>query len=77
LTMGPWVGERVPGRCACGVRANPRAPEGKRHAYLRGNRTTVCGLGLDQMQKFADLPFSHELPSVRCPLCARVLSADR
>ena len=54
-----------------------QAPEGKRHAYLAGADTTACGFGLNAMQRFAGLRFSLQPPAVRCPLCARVVGANR
>jgi hypothetical protein len=54
-----------------------QVPGGKRHAYLRGARTTACGFGLDQMERFADMPFSHQPAAARCPLCARAVRGGR
>ena len=59
-----------------GYASTSQAPEGKRHAYLTGASTTVCGFGLDAMRRFADLRFSLEPPAVRCPLCARAVAAN-
>ncbi len=53
-----------------------QAPEGKHHAYLEGAATTACGFGLNNMRLYADLRFSRQQPSVRCPLCARIVGAD-
>ncbi len=58
-------------------RVDSQTPQGKRHAYLPGARTTVCGFGLNAMQRFASLRFELEPPAVRCPLCARAVFANR
>ncbi len=58
-------------------RVDSQTPEGKRHAYLTGADTTACGFGLTTMQRFASLRFELEPPAVRCPLCARVVGANR
>ena len=59
-----------------GYRIVSPAPDGKRHAYLPGARTTACGFELNAMQRFADLRFSAQAPAMRCPLCARAVGAD-
>ncbi len=50
-------------------------PEGKRHAYRKGARVTVCGFGLREMRIFDELRFSEQLPAVRCTMCARIVRA--
>jgi hypothetical protein len=50
-------------------------PEGKRHAFLDGARTTVCGFGLSGMQTFVHLEFELENPADQCRQCARTVSA--
>jgi hypothetical protein len=50
-------------------------PDGKLHAYVKGAETTVCGFGLELMQRFEDLKFSLMNPAERCPQCARTARA--
>jgi hypothetical protein len=52
-----------------------QVPEGKYHAYLPGAATTACGFGLSDMRLFRRLRFSNQQPSVRCPICARMVRA--
>ncbi len=59
-----------------GYRTVSQVPVGKSHAYLPGASTTACGFGLDTMQRFGELRFTLQDPSVRCPLCARAVGAD-
>lgn len=59
-----------------GQRGVDQVPKGKRHAYLPSARTTACGFELQAMQRFAHLKFTLQYPAERCPLCARVVSAD-
>jgi hypothetical protein len=55
-----------------------QVPEVKHHAHLIGAATTACGFGLHDMRVFKELRFSDQVPSVRWPLCARVVgAADR
>jgi hypothetical protein len=57
-------------------RSESLVPEGKRHAYRAGARTTACGFALDAMRRFADVPFSLQPPASRCPICARAVGGD-
>ena len=57
-------------------RSESPTPEGKRHAYLAGARTTACGFALDAMRRFSDVRFSLQPPASRCPLCARVVGGN-
>jgi hypothetical protein len=56
--------------------AAAHTPEGRRHAFVKGAKTTACGFPLVAMRVFHGLQFSDETPSVRCPICARVVGAD-
>jgi hypothetical protein len=54
------------------------SPDGKRHAYLDGERKTARGFGLAPMHLFDRLRFTDQLAAVRCQLCARIVgSSDR
>ena len=57
-------------------RSESLMPEGKRHAYLVGARTTACGFALDAMRRFTEVRFSLQPPAERCPLCARVVGGN-
>jgi hypothetical protein len=50
-------------------------PQGKRHAYLEGARSTVCGFGLGEMRRFTQLRYSDQDPTVRCFMCERIVRA--
>ena len=54
-----------------------REPEGKQHAYLKGANNTACGFGLNAMRVFEQLRFSLQPPSLKCPICKRIVAADR
>lgn len=53
-----------------------REPEGKQHAYLKGASNTACGFGLNAMRVFEQLRFSLQPPSLKCPICKRIVAAD-
>ena len=53
-----------------------REPEGKQHAYLDGADNTACGFGLNAMRVFEQLRFSLQPPSLKCPICKRIVAAD-
>jgi hypothetical protein len=56
-------------------RSAGQVPEVKHHAYLIGAATTACGFGLRDMRVFKELRFKDQMPSVRCPICARMVGA--
>jgi hypothetical protein len=55
--------------------AHSPVPEGKHHAYLDPSKTTVCGFGLGEMQRFGDLRFTASPPSSKCVMCDRIVRA--
>jgi hypothetical protein len=55
--------------------ARSQVPDGKHHAYLEQAKTTVCGFGLGEMQRFSGLRFIASPPSARCSMCDRIVRA--
>ena len=55
--------------------AHSPVPEGKHHAYIDASKTTVCGFGLGEMQRFGDLRFTASPASSKCVMCDRIVRA--
>jgi hypothetical protein len=75
-TIGPVKDYRVASHLVTRGAVRSEGPDGKRHAYLRGEHSTACGFGLAPMHLFPGLPFTDQGSAVRCQLCSRIVWAS-